>query len=141
MDEIDKKIIEILSKNSRTSFTEIAKRLNLSEAAIRKRVKKLESEGVIIGYSLLIDFKKAKKSAAIIGIDTEPEDFINILCDLKKEKEENNYLYEIYSSTGDHMIMIKVIFDDKEELNKYIENIKKKKGVKKVCPSILLDSY
>ncbi|MCD6223102.1 MAG: AsnC family transcriptional regulator, partial [Thermoplasmata archaeon] len=42
IDEIDKKILEILSNNARTPYTQIAKDVGLSEGAIRKRVAAME---------------------------------------------------------------------------------------------------
>ena len=43
MDEIDKKILQILQKNARTPNTEIAKQLNMVPSAILERIRKLES--------------------------------------------------------------------------------------------------
>jgi len=140
LDEVDKQILEILQENSRTPFTEIAKRIGLSEAAVRKRVRKLEEKGIIKGYLLDLDFNKAGKAAAILGIDTSPEDFLNVLKELKKIKSERKEVVEIYSSTGDHMVMMKIIFDSKEEMNKFVEELSKIKGVTKICPAILLEN-
>jgi len=45
MDEKDALIIEMLSKNARMPYLKIAKILNISETAVRKRIKKLEEKG------------------------------------------------------------------------------------------------
>ena len=44
IDSIDRKIVAILEKNSRTANTEIAKKMGISETTVRKRIKKLEIE-------------------------------------------------------------------------------------------------
>ena len=44
LDNKDQIIISILEKNGRTPFTQIAERLDVSEAAVRKRIKKLEEK-------------------------------------------------------------------------------------------------
>ena len=58
MDEIDYKILQILIKNSRTPFTDIAKKLIISAGTVHIRVKKLEEMGVIKGATLIIDYEK-----------------------------------------------------------------------------------
>ena len=55
VDEKDLRIIEILQKDARTTYTEIAKRLRVSESTIRKRVKQLEDDGIIKGYTINVD--------------------------------------------------------------------------------------
>ena len=50
LDSRDLEIVRELVRDARTSLTAIAKKLGLSEAAVRKRLAKLEREGVIEGY-------------------------------------------------------------------------------------------
>ena len=52
IDHLDDKIIEILKKDSRRPFVEIATELNVSEGTIRSRVKKLFEEGVIQSFTI-----------------------------------------------------------------------------------------
>ena len=60
LDEIDKTILSYLGKNARTSSTEIQRRLRdmgyqLTERAIRYRLQRLEDDGVILGYSAILN--------------------------------------------------------------------------------------
>ncbi|HIQ51390.1 MAG TPA: winged helix-turn-helix transcriptional regulator [Nautiliaceae bacterium] len=140
MNDTDKKILKILQKNARATFTEIAKQLNLSEAAVRKRIKKLEEEGIIKCYLTNLNYSSIGKIASILGIDTTSEDYVNVISQLKELKRKNNNIIELYTSTGDHMIMMKVVFDNQEELKKFIQEIEKIKGVTKICPSIIVET-
>ena len=54
MDDIDKTIIKILTKDSRTPNTEIAQKVNLSEASIRARIEKLVSSGAIKNFTITL---------------------------------------------------------------------------------------
>jgi len=54
LDQTDQKILELLVKNARMPFLEIARECGVSGAAIHQRVKKLESNGVITGSRLLV---------------------------------------------------------------------------------------
>ena len=56
IDDIDKKILDILIDNTRTPFTEIAKRLLVSAGTVHVRIKKLEDSGIIKGSSLNLDY-------------------------------------------------------------------------------------
>jgi Lrp/AsnC family transcriptional regulator for asnA, asnC and gidA len=128
-------LIRELEKDCRKPFTEIAKKFKVSEAAIRKKVKKLLKLG-IIRFSLDVDYKKLGYNyVAIIGIDVLPEHFVKIIEMLKEDKE----VKELYTSTGDHMILAKVVFRTNEELKEYVKRLEKNKMIAKVCPAIIVE--
>ncbi|WP_338885990.1 Lrp/AsnC family transcriptional regulator [Rhodococcus sovatensis] len=53
MDGVDKHILGLLRENARCSFSELGRLVGLSTNATAARVRKLETEGVILGYTLL----------------------------------------------------------------------------------------
>jgi len=121
MDELDKKIIEMLEKNSRESFLNISKTLKVSEGTIRKRVKNLLKKGVIERFTL----KLKREVAAIIGLETNPsvktEDIIKRLQKLKI-----NTIYEV-AGRFDVVCMIEV--ETMEDMNNLLEAIRATEGV------------
>lgn len=58
IDDLDIQILDVLSGDSRISMRELAKRVNLSAPSVTERVRKLESEGIIKGYTIEVDRKK-----------------------------------------------------------------------------------
>ncbi|MFH8132262.1 MAG: winged helix-turn-helix transcriptional regulator, partial [Candidatus Aenigmatarchaeota archaeon] len=58
LDKTDVKIIKLLLSNSRLSFREIARNLGLSVGTVINRIKILENEKIIKGYSVLLDHEK-----------------------------------------------------------------------------------
>lgn len=64
MDVLDGKILEMLKINARESFATIGKEVGLSAPAIGKRVRQMEEEGIIEGYSLKVNHEK-------LGIETK----------------------------------------------------------------------
>lgn len=137
MDKIDLSIIEELSKNSRTSFVEIGKRLKVSESTIRKRVSALERKGIIKKYSLVVDTGKIGfENVALIGVDVAAERYLDIA---KKLRNIDGVRFAA-STTGDHMFMLQVWARDNEELGVISEKLKGIDGVTRICPAIIKDT-
>ncbi len=69
LDDTDHDILEMLIENTRTPFTDIAKKLNISAGTVHVRVKKMEESNIIRGSSLVVDYKKLGYSfIAYVGI-------------------------------------------------------------------------
>tara|TARA_B100000315_G_scaffold260157_1_gene319594 strand:+ start:10038 stop:10463 length:426 start_codon:yes stop_codon:yes gene_type:complete len=139
MDNKDKKIIKILSKDSRTPYTVIAKKIKLSESSVRKRVMNLEKNGIIEKFTIIINpAKVGYNTVAIIGLDVDPSKFLEITSKMTKFNE----VKYVATSTGDHMIMLEIWTKDGKELTKIIsEKIGKIKGINRICPSIILEKF
>lgn len=132
----DLKIIEILRENARTPFLRIAKALGVSEAAIRKRVKRLERSGVIKKYTIDVDLRKMGFEAnALIGLDTKPESYLLVIEKVKSMKEA----VSIYATSGDHMILLECWFKNSNELIDFCKKLEAIQGVTRVCPAIIIE--
>ncbi|MGV6832567.1 MAG: Lrp/AsnC family transcriptional regulator [bacterium] len=69
LDDIDHKILDMLIDNTRTPFTDIAKKLLISAGTVHVRVKKMEDAGIIKGSSLTLDYQKLGYSfIAYVGV-------------------------------------------------------------------------
>jgi len=55
MDDLDKKILRELQRNSRSSFTKIAQNIGVSTATVSERVKRLTEKGIICGYTAVLN--------------------------------------------------------------------------------------
>jgi Lrp/AsnC family transcriptional regulator, leucine-responsive regulatory protein len=55
VEEIDRKIVSLLARNGRMSFTELAKQAGLSVSAVHQRVRRLETDGLIKGYIAVLN--------------------------------------------------------------------------------------
>lgn len=58
LDKLDKKILRELQKNARITITELAKKIGISVTPCRIRMRRLEDQGAILGYTALIDRRK-----------------------------------------------------------------------------------
>ena len=132
----DFELIKLLMKNSRTPYVKLGELLGVSETAIRKRVRKLEEEGVIKRYTIEVDPKKLGfKVNALIGLDTVSERFIAVIEELKAMEE----VLGLYSASGDHMILLECWFKDSDELARFVKRLESIHGVSRICPAIILE--
>ena len=129
-------LIKILRENARTPLLEIARMLGVSEAAVRKRLRRLEREGVIRRYTVEVDPRKLGYNVvALIGVDTKPEHYIPLLERFKRMGE----VVSLYASSGDHMMMAECWFRRPDELTAFVERLRRFKGVVRVCPAVILE--
>ncbi len=136
LDSTDLKIIDILKKNARTPVLKMSGILGISDVAIKKRIKKMEDLGVIRGYTIKIDYPKlGYKGLAIVGLDVES----STLLEVARELVERDNVKYVAISTGDHMVIATIIAKDNEELATFIDELRKMRGVTKVCPAIVLE--
>jgi len=137
IDKLDLKILRLLQEDGRISFTEIAKKLRLSESTIRKRIQALRKKEVIKKFTVEINpFKIGICTVAIVGVDVDPTKLLEAaqrLCQIKE-------IRSVAISTGDHMIMTEIWAHDGRELTALIsEKIGTIDGVNRICPAIILE--
>jgi Lrp/AsnC family transcriptional regulator for asnA, asnC and gidA len=135
VDEKDLRIIEMLVGNARIPKTEIARKLGVTEAAIRKRISNLERKSEILGYRAVINYKKVGLNASLTGVDVEPDRLWKVVDELKKLESVKT----LWLTTGDHTIMAEIIARSMQELSEIHNKIASMDGVKRVCPSVVTD--
>lgn len=137
IDEIDRKILNLLKENARKHFTDIADEIGVSEATVRNRIKCLERDRVIKKYTVELNPKEiGYDMVAIIGLNVTPENLLNSVNELRDIDE----VKWAAKSTGDHMIMMEVWVEDGEGLSRVIsKKIGDIEGIKDVRPAILLE--
>jgi len=135
MDRKDMEILLTLLKDARIPKTKIAEKLGVTETAVRKRIEKLEEQKILLGYRAILDFKKAGLFFSFTGIDVEPEEIWKTMNALKEFEE----VFNLYLTSGDHTILAEILADSFEKLNEVHERISKLKGVKRICPAIVLE--
>jgi Lrp/AsnC family transcriptional regulator for asnA, asnC and gidA len=129
------RILSALEEDAQASYAEIAKRAGVSKPTVRKYIDKMESEGVIVGYSADVDPKKLSgRSIALVGIDVESERYVEVTRQLKGINE----IEALYTSSGDHMLMAEVRAVDGNAVGKIIsDQIVTVEGVVAAHPTFL----
>jgi Lrp/AsnC family transcriptional regulator for asnA, asnC and gidA len=137
IDDIDNKIIKILLNNSRISNTKIARLLNISEASVRKRIKKIMEIGIIKKFTVELNYNLLGYKRVFIGLNIDKDKIFNILEKISTNKNINN----IYLTGGDHDVLIDFLYSKPEELDEYIKYLQSIEGIKSVWPTIVIDYY
>jgi len=137
IDDIDNKIIKILINNSRISNTKIAKLLNISEASVRKRIKKIMKHGIIKKFTVELNYNLLGYKRVFIGLNIDKDKIFNILEKISKNKN----IKDIYLTGGDHDILIDFLYSKPEELDEYIKYLQSIEGIRSVWPTIVIDYY
>jgi DNA-binding Lrp family transcriptional regulator len=121
MDDIDHQIIASLREDARTSYRQIGATVGLSAPAVKRRVDRLEEEGVIRGYTALVDPEP--------GIAVT-EAFIELFCrsgtspaQVHAAVAEYDQVVAAYTITGEADALLKVRTRDIRELEKVLEGI------------------
>ena len=137
LDELDMQILDILIKDSRTPFLEIARQCHVSGGTIHVRMKKMEDLGIIKGTKLLIDNSKIGYDVtAFIGIYLDKaSSFNSTLEELSNIKE----IVELHYTTGEYSIFSKIICRNISDLqNLLLNKIQAIKGVQRTDTLISL---
>jgi DNA-binding Lrp family transcriptional regulator len=136
MDDVDTAILRSLIKNSRISLSQMSKEIDVPDATISNRLKKLENE-VIKRYTVILDWQKIGLDiTTIIIIQTESEKHESV----KEELSKLNEVSEVYSVSGEYDILIKVWVQDIEELNKLMNTkIRSIDGVEDLTEMIVME--
>ncbi len=139
LDEMDEKIIDILRKDGRASYRDLATHVGISNVAVRDRINKLHKEGYIKGFFALVDAKIAGKTVSVLfDITTVPAEISMVANDLAKCDE----VTRIYEKAGASELIVHALFMELADMQNFIEDtLYKTKGITRVSSSLILKRY
>ncbi len=117
MDDIDKKILGLLTQDARMSVKNIAKQVCLTSPAVSERIKRMENSGIIAKYTVLLGDEMSKaRINALVSISVQQNDknaFFNIMKDFSAVRR-------CHHVTGSYSYILRVDCTDMQELEKII---------------------
>jgi len=134
LDNIDEHILQILREDSRLAFVDIASKVGLSEAAVRRRVSNLVKEGTIKRFTVDVDEPQTATSA-ITYVSVSPS---SPTADVSKKLKSVKGVETIYETTGPFDIAAIIRGASISEVNKSVEEIRRLGGVLKTETTIIL---
>lgn len=127
MDDIDRKLLRILSENSSTTATDMMAQVNLSIPAINKRIQKLRQAGVIRQFTILVNPEMVGKpiQAFILVVLQQSHHVDKFLEYIRSDPD----ILDCYAVTGEYDYLLKVCAADMEMLEEKLSHLKRQSGV------------
>ncbi len=137
IDKIDFKIIEILTRDARRPFNQVAKELNIGTDTVFRRFKRLQKRGIIKNPTIVLDSRMCGFEGEVdFLIKTKPgADTTKIQTQLV---ESGNVKFTA-KTLGDHNLYCCVLFRNFKDLTEIVERIREIKDIVTVDPVIYME--
>ena len=137
LDEIDKKIIRVLEDDARTSLRKISELVKVSLGTVSNRVKKMEKNGVIKGYSVILDPDQIGwELNVVIGLRIQKGRLIEIQEKIAKDSR----VHGVYDVTGDFDSMVIARAKNRKDLDDLSKNVLSIDGVERSITHLVLNT-
>lgn len=123
LDTVDHQIINLLQLNGKATIKEIANKLNLTTSPVFERIKRLEKEKIIKGYTALVDPKKLEKGQIVFCNVSMPNYTDKNIKAFESKLDEMPEVLECYHFAGVVDYQMKVLVKDIDEYNKFLRKI------------------
>jgi Lrp/AsnC family transcriptional regulator, leucine-responsive regulatory protein len=138
LDGVDRKIVALLQENAKLTFAEIGSDVGLSSSAIKRRVDRLEHDGVIVGYGARID-----PSALGDGIEA----LIEVYCadriapaDVGRSLSDLEQVVSAFTVSGEPDAVIRARVANIADLEKFVERLRRDRNVLRTRTLIVLST-
>lgn len=120
LDNTDKKLLKLLQEDSKRTTKELSVKLDLSITAVYERIKKLEREGIIEKYVVLLNRNKIQKGFVVfchIKLIQHTKEF---LTQFESQVIKLNEVLECHHVSGDYDYILKVVVKDMEAYREFL---------------------
>ena len=138
LDDIDRRIVALLQENARRSFQDIGAHVHLSAPAVKRRIDRLERDGVIRGYSAVVD-------PAAFGWHAEA--FVDLFCEgrmpaeaIKAAVENEAGVVSAHTVAGEASALLHVMARDTQDLELCLERIRATDGISRTVTEVVLST-
>ncbi|WP_374310559.1 Lrp/AsnC family transcriptional regulator [Dongia sp.] len=137
LDDIDRKLLSLLRNNARTPTAALGRQLSLSRSAVQERLKRLERDGIIAGYTLVVGKDgEAPGVGAHVLLSVDPKAHDQAIGALKKLPE----VQSAYTVSGSYDAIAIVSASNAAHLDEILTRIGHLPGVQRTTSSILLST-
>ncbi|HVW50272.1 MAG TPA: Lrp/AsnC family transcriptional regulator [Trinickia sp.] len=135
LDKLDWRILEVLQSNARITNTELGKQIGLSQPAVTARIRRLEEQGVIEGYTARVNPRLVGRPiAALVRIRTTHAEIAHCLRAFEAMPE----IIEAHRITGEDCFLVRIVVEEMSQLESAIDALAR---FGPVTTSIVLASY
>ena len=135
LEEIDRRILELLIENARYSYSEIGERLGISRVAVKNHIDVLEQKGIIEEYTVVVNPQKLGSAiSSYFEIETEPDSILKIIDALNV----NDTVTQIYRVTGACKLHVHAVAADPEEMEHFMNFLSELSGIRSITTNVIL---
>ena len=135
MDQTDQKLLALLRTNAREPLAALARKLGLARSTVQDRLKRLEKERVVAGYTVRLSQEHAQRRIqAHVMISANPKAAAQLVTELKKMPE----IHKLAAISGTYDLMAEVGAESTERIDAILDAIGHLKGVQRTMSSIVL---
>src|SRR5438270_13431052 len=138
MDGTDREIVALLRGNARRSYQDIGRRVHLSAPAVKRRVDRLEQDGVILGYTAVIN-------PPVFGWHAEA--FVDLYCEgrmpgeaIRRAVIDEPRVVAAHTVAGEASALLHVMAQDTKDLEQVLERIRSTDGVTRTVTEVVLST-
>jgi DNA-binding Lrp family transcriptional regulator len=136
LDDLDIRILSILSEDARISYREVAKKLDVASGTIYNRIRKMTDNGIIQGYIPLLDYSKLGYDLTVlILIQVEGEHLTNVEEMLAKPSE----VLAVYDITGEFDVAVVARFKNTKSMNAFIKSTLQIPYIRRTVTNVVLN--
>jgi DNA-binding Lrp family transcriptional regulator len=123
LDSKDIQLLEILEGNAKTPVQEIAEKTGIPASTVHHRIKKLEGNKIIKGYTAILNPKVMGKGfSAYVMVNGSPEKYLD------NDFFEHRYVAEVSAVTGNYDLIIKIQCSNLDQFNDFLQEFREKYG-------------
>ena len=137
MDDLDKKLLALLRNDARLPTSALARRLSISRSTLQSRLRRMEQNGIIAGYSVRLGsgFEQRLVRAHVL-IKVAQKLTGNITSRLGKMPE----ITDLYAISGEYDLIAIVSAGNTEKLNRTLDEIANLDGIERTNSSVILET-
>ena len=135
--EVDERLLGLLRQNARLSTSELARALGLSRSTVHGRIKRLEREGVIAGYTVEYGNRYQQRlMSAHVLIKTRQK----LAARTNRDLHDIPEIRSLYAISGDYDLIAVVQAESTEALSQVLDRIGDLEGVDRTSSSVILET-
>jgi len=136
LDEMDRCIISEIKRSSAGSYRKLAKRVGIHPATLIERLRRLEKNGIILGYTAFIDYSKiGYEFMAFIHIRISKGKMLEVQASISKLRG----VVSVYDITGEYDSIVRVACKGRSELSSLVKKIHSMPGVEHTNTQVILN--
>jgi Lrp/AsnC family transcriptional regulator, leucine-responsive regulatory protein len=120
--QTDKQLLQLLQTDCKQTTKELSSKLNLSVTAVYERIKKLEREGIINKYVVLLNGSKINKNFVVFCQIKLHQQTKEVILGFEKEVVRFQEILECFNISGDFDYILKIVVKDMDEYRDFLVN-------------------